>query len=62
MKNINFNNKIGLGLVLISTSTLFRCISPDHSSNLIAFLQGFTISLGIVFLFSGMIQSRKMSK
>jgi len=62
MKNLNFNQKIGLGLFLMAISFVFKHLSPDHSIAAIAFSQGFFLSMGFVFLIVGSIQKRKAHK
>lgn len=59
MRKLNFNQKIGLGLILISLSILLRHLSPDHSIPSIAFLQGFCTGLGILLMIVGAIQRKK---
>ncbi|WP_165025304.1 hypothetical protein [Dysgonomonas sp. ZJ279] len=60
MKKLNFDQKIGLGMFLLSISLVLKHICPDHSVSVIAFFQGFSLGIGFVLLISGVIQKRKI--
>jgi len=59
MKRLNINQKIALGVILICISNILKFLSIEHPLNVIAFFQGATISLGMLFLVLGIMKRRK---
>jgi uncharacterized membrane protein len=59
MKKLDFNQKIGLGLILISLSLVIKRILPDHSTFAMEFFQGLCTGAGITLILVGSIQKRK---
>jgi hypothetical protein len=59
MKKLDFNQKIRLGLILISLSLIIGQALPDHSTFTMGFFQGLCTGAGIPLIIVGSIQKRK---
>lgn len=58
MKTLNSNQKQKTGLSLLALSFILGYLQFEFPSNIISFILGFSVGLGLVFLISGLIGKR----